>query len=60
MGAYTGVIGATSAAIKKTNGSGMTKTLSGAASFVAIAIGLGVLASGWGLQLPWMGATHAA
>jgi hypothetical protein len=54
MGAYTGVIGATSAAIKKTN-SGLTKKLSGAAACAAIAIGAAVLASGWGLQLPWSG-----
>lgn len=52
MGAYTGVIGATSAAIKKSN-AGLTKKLSGVASGAAIAIGLGVLASGWGVQLPW-------
>lgn len=55
MGAYTGIIGATSAAIKKSN-SGLTKKLSGIAAFAAIAIGLGVLASGWGvsLPLPWV------
>lgn len=51
MGAYAGIIGATSAAIKKTN-SGMTKNLSGFASFVAIVIGIGMLASGWGICLP--------
>jgi hypothetical protein len=56
MGAYAGVIGATSAAIKKNN-SGVTKTLGGAASAVAIAIGLVVLSGGWGvpLVLPWGG-----
>jgi hypothetical protein len=54
MGVYAGVIGATSAAIKRSN-SGLTKKLSGAAAFVAIAIGLGVLASGWGISLPWFG-----
>ena len=55
MGAYTGIIGATSAAIKKSN-SGFAKKLSGIAAFAAIAIGLGVLASGWGvaLPLPWL------
>ena len=55
MGAYTGIIGATSAAIKKSN-SGLTKKLSGFAACVAIVIGLGVLASGWGvdLPLPWL------
>ena len=52
MGAYTGIIGATSAAIKKTN-SGLTQKLSGAASFVAIAIGCVVLLSGWGVELPF-------
>lgn len=51
MGAYTGVIGATSAAIKKSNSS-MTQKLSGAASFIAIVIGLAVLASGWGINIP--------
>jgi hypothetical protein len=54
MGAYTGIIGATSAAIKRSN-SGLTKKLSGIAAFAAIAIGLGVLASGWGIDLPWFG-----
>lgn len=53
MGAYTGIIGATSAAIKKTN-SGLNRKLSGAAAFAAIAIGIGVLASGWGVALPWL------
>lgn len=57
MGAYTGIIGATSAAIKKSN-SGLTKKLSGIAAFAAIAIGLGVLASGWGIDLPWFGGGH--
>jgi len=54
MGAYTGVIGATSAVIKKKN-SGLTKNLSGIASFVAIVIGLAVLGSGWGLNVPFFG-----
>lgn len=60
MGAYTGVIGATSAAIKKTNSS-LNKNLSGFASIVAIVIGLGVLFSGWGIDLPWLsfGGGHA-
>lgn len=53
MGAYTGVIGATSAAIKKSN-SRLNQSLSGIAAFVAIAIGIAVLASGWGIALPWM------
>ncbi|KAG7670668.1 hypothetical protein Ndes2526B_g00453 [Nannochloris sp. 'desiccata'] len=57
MGAYTGIIGATSAAIKRSN-SGLTKKLSGIAAFAAIAIGLGVLASGWGVDLPWFGGGH--
>jgi hypothetical protein len=57
MGAYTGIIGATSAAIKRSN-SGLTKKLSGIAAFAAIAIGLGVLASGWGVDLPWFGHHH--
>lgn len=57
MGAYTGMIGATSAAIKRTN-SGLTKKLSGIAAFAAIAIGIGVLASGWGIDLPWFGGGH--
>lgn len=52
MGAYTGVIGATSAAIQKTN-SGLTRKLSGVASLVAIAIGVGVLLSAnWGITWP--------
>ena len=55
MGAYTGVIGATSAAIKKSN-SALTKKLSGVAAVVAIAIGVGVLASGWGVSIPWVSA----
>lgn len=49
MGAYTGVIGATSAAMTKTN-SNLTKNLSGFASLVAILIGSGVLLSGWGIE----------
>jgi hypothetical protein len=57
MGAYTGMIGATSAAIKRSN-SGLTKKLSGIAAFAAIAIGVGVLASGWGVDLPWFGGGH--
>eukprot|EP00887_Chlorella_sp_A99_P000477 scaffold17.g477.t1 len=47
MGAYTGLIGATSAALKRNN-SGLTKKLSGAASFVALAVGATVLLGGWG------------
>ena len=54
MGAYTGVIGATSAAIKKSN-SGLTQKLSGFASCAAIAIGITVLAGGWGIELPLLG-----
>lgn len=57
MGAYTGIIGATSAAIKKNN-SGLTKNLSGFASVVAIGIGLAVLGSGWGLNVPFFGGGH--
>lgn len=51
MGAYAGVIGATSQAIKKTN-TRLTANLSGAASFMAIVIGFGVLLSGWGIHTP--------
>lgn len=57
MGVYAGIIGATSAAIKRNN-EGLTKTLSGAAAFIAIVIGLGVLASGWGISLPLLGFSH--
>lgn len=51
MGAYAGVIGATSQAIKKTN-TRLTANLSGAASAMAIIIGFGVLLSGWGINTP--------
>lgn len=51
MGAYAGVIGATSQAIKKTN-TRLTANLSGAASAMAIVIGFGVLLSGWGINTP--------
>ena len=43
--------GATSAAIQKNN-SGLTRQLSSIASLAAIAIGLGVLLGGWGIDLP--------
>ncbi|KAI7839177.1 hypothetical protein COHA_007067 [Chlorella ohadii] len=52
MGAYTGVIGATSAAIKKSN-SGLTQKLSGFASFAALALGATMLLSGLGIDLPF-------
>eukprot|EP00889_Picochlorum_renovo_P007355 jgi/Picre1/34385/NNA_001855.t1 len=52
MGAYAGVIGATSQAIKKTS-TKLTTNLSGAASAMAILIGLGVLLSGWGINTPF-------
>ncbi|KAI3431755.1 hypothetical protein D9Q98_004797 [Chlorella vulgaris] len=52
MGAYTGVIGATSAAIKKSN-SGLTKKLSGFASAAALALGATMLLGGFGLELPF-------
>lgn len=51
MGAYAGVIGATSQAIKRTN-TRLTANLSGAASAMAIIIGFGVLLSGWGINTP--------
>ena len=51
MGAYAGVIGATSQAIKKTN-TRLTANLSGAASAMAIIIGFGVLLSGLGINTP--------
>ncbi|PRW33155.1 nickel transporter [Chlorella sorokiniana] len=52
MGAYTGVIGATSAAIKKSN-SGLTQKLSGFASFAALALGATMLLGGLGIDLPF-------
>eukprot|EP00890_Picochlorum_soloecismus_P003013 jgi/Picsp_1/3712/NSC_06548-R1_at4g35080-like protein len=52
MGAYAGLIGATSQAIQKTN-SGLNANLSGAASAIAILIGFGILLPGWGIHLPW-------
>ncbi|KAL4439913.1 hypothetical protein ABPG75_002914 [Micractinium tetrahymenae] len=52
MGAYTGVIGATSAAIKKSN-SGLTQKLSGCASFAALALGATMLLGGLGVELPF-------
>ncbi|PSC69194.1 nickel transporter [Micractinium conductrix] len=52
MGAYTGVIGATSAAIKKSN-SGLTQKLSGFASFAALALGATMLLGGLGVELPF-------
>ena len=52
MGAYAGLIGATSQAIQKTN-SGLNSNLSGAASAIAILIGFGILLPGWGIHLPW-------
>jgi len=52
MGAYAGLIGATSQAIQKTN-SGLNTNLSGAASAIAILIGFGILLPGWGIHLPW-------
>lgn len=52
MGAYTGVIGATSAAIKKSN-SGLTKKLSGFASLAALALGATMLLAGFGIALPF-------
>ena len=57
MGLYAGLIGATSNAIRKNN-EGLTKKLSGAAAFIAIAIGIGVLASGWGVELPFLSFDH--
>lgn len=53
MGAYAGLIGATSQAIQKTN-SGLNANLSGAASAIAILIGFGILLPGWGIHLPWI------
>lgn len=44
--------GATSSAMKK-NYSGFCSRLSGIASSVAIAVGLTVLAAGWGVRLPF-------
>lgn len=52
MGAYTGIIGATSAALKKNN-SGLTKKLSGFASFAALALGATMLLGGFGVELPF-------
>ncbi|KAK9808619.1 hypothetical protein WJX72_000635 [[Myrmecia] bisecta] len=51
MGGYTAVIGATSDAIRRTN-SGLTTSLSGLASGVAIVVGCCILLSGWGVALP--------
>jgi len=52
MGAYAGVIGATSQAIKKTN-TRLTSKLSGAASAMAILIGFGILLNGFGISTPF-------
>jgi sulfite exporter TauE/SafE len=52
MGAYTGAIGATSAAIKKNN-SGLTQKLSGVASLAALALGATMLLGGFGVELPF-------
>ena len=51
MGAYAGVIGATSQVIKSTN-SRLTSNLSGAASAMAILIGVGILLSTCGINTP--------
>ncbi|CAL5227729.1 g10744 [Coccomyxa viridis] len=52
MGSYTAFIGATSSTLQK-NYSGLCSRLSGIASSVAIAVGLTVLAAGWGIRLPF-------
>ena len=44
--------GATSAALKKNN-SGLTKKLSGFASFAALALGATMLLGGFGVELPF-------
>ena len=52
MMAYCGCAGATSSTLQK-NYSGLCSRLSGIASCVAIAVGLTVLAAGWGIRLPF-------
>ena len=52
MGAYAGVIGATSQAVAKSKNQWMTNNLSGAASAVAILIGSGILLGSCGIQTP--------